>query len=61
MESRGVIIKGDSGGIYIKDGAVKREKKEKKKKVNNIDKGVLFLKKLPPRPHLLRLLNPPLL
>ena len=59
--SRGNIVKGDNGGVYTEDGAVEREKKENREKVNNVDKGVLFLKKPPPWLCLLRLLNPPLL
>ena len=54
------MVKGNGGGIYIKDRAVKREKGEKKKKVNGVDGGVLFLKKLSPWPCLSRPLNPPL-
>ena len=47
------MVNRDSGGIYIKDGAVEREKGEKEEKVNSVDRGVLFLKKLSPRPYLL--------
>ena len=36
------MSKGDSGGVYIKDKVVEREKEKKKEKVNSIDKGVLF-------------------
>ena len=54
------MVDGDSGGIYIKDRVVEWEKGEKEEKVNNIDRGVLFLKKLPPQPYLSQLLNPPL-
>ena len=41
------MVEGDNSGIYIKNGAVGREKREKKEKVNSIDEGVLFPKKLP--------------
>ena len=47
------MVKEDSDGVYIKDRAVEREKKKKEEKVNNINGGVLFLKKLSPRPYLL--------
>ena len=47
------MINRDSGDIYTKDKAVEREKGKKEEKVNNVDRGVLFLKKLSPQSRLL--------
>ena len=54
------MVNGDSGGVYTKNRVIEREKEEKEEKINNIDRGVLFLKKFPSWPYLSQLLNPPL-